>query len=212
MTTKSRINQAVRTVAEGARRAADTIKKEAKGAVRRRRIRRAVRQAGEAAAAAAGAAVAGVIVAEAVSTLRSARDAHKARGIGFEVMVHIGFEAAIERVTEALKREGFGVLTRIDAHETFQEKLNLTFRPYAILGACNPDLAFRALSARSEAGLLLPCTVTVEAVPTDGTLVRVADPIAMLRVGGMSRDPTLREIASDARERMVRVVQALSQG
>ena len=81
--------------------------------------------------------------------------------LAFEVQLHEPYFRAVEQVTAALKAEGFGVLTRIDVHTTLKEKLGQEFRPYTILGACNPQLAHRALSRRAEAGLLLPCNVTV---------------------------------------------------
>ena len=118
------------------------------------------------------------------------------------------FERAIETVTAALKAEGFGVLTRIDAHSTFKEKIGVEFRPYVILGACNPTLAHRAISHEAEAGLLLPCNVTVEAAGT-GSVVRIADPDTMLSIGGMDQDPTLRAVANEARVRLSRVAGAL---
>lgn len=129
---------------------------------------------------------------------------------------HIAFEArlatspdhAIERVTAALKAEGFGVLTRIDAHEVFQQKLGIQFRPYTILGACNPTLAHRALSQSAMVGLLLPCNVTVEAAG-DGTVVRIANPEAMLLAGGMEHDPAMAELMHDTRGRLERVAAAL---
>ena len=102
-----------------------------------------------------------------------------------EVKLAQPHDRAIETVTAALKSEGFGVLTRIDAHTTFREKLGVEFRPYSILGACNPPLAHRVLSHRAEAGLLLPCNVTVEAEGS-GSLVRIGDPDVMLSVGGMA--------------------------
>ena len=120
----------------------------------------------------------------------------------------IPYDRAIERLTAALKAEGFGVLTRIDVHATLKEKLDLDFRPYTILGACNPALAHRALSHSAEAGLLLPCNVTVEA-DGEGAIVRIADPDVVLSVGGMDEDPALHAVANEARVRLVRVAEAL---
>ena len=128
--------------------------------------------------------------------------------LAFEAKLDQPFDRAIETVTAALKAEGFGVLTRIDAHSTFKEKLGVEFRPYAILGACNPTLAHRAISHEAEAGLLLPCNVTVEAAGK-GSMVRIADPDTMLSIGGMDQDPTLRAVANEARVRLSRVAGAL---
>lgn len=128
--------------------------------------------------------------------------------LAFEAKLAQPHDRAIETVTAALKAEGFGVLTRIDAHTTFREKLGVEFRPYSILGACNPPLAHRVLSHRAEAGLLLPCNVTVEAEGS-GSLVRIGDPDVMLSVGGMDQDPTLRAVAAEVRERLARVADAL---
>jgi uncharacterized protein (DUF302 family) len=103
--------------------------------------------------------------------------------IGFEIAIQRPFDEALDLVVAALKVEGFGVLTRIDVHKTLKEKLNQDFRPYVILGACNPPLAHRALSTDAAVGLMLPCNVTVEATPENNTLVRIANPQAMLQVG-----------------------------
>jgi len=84
--------------------------------------------------------------------------------IGTTVRLNTDYESALERVIGALKAEGFGVLTEIDVKETFKKKLDVDFRPYKILGACNPPLAHRALSVAPEVGLLLPCNVTVSQV------------------------------------------------
>jgi uncharacterized protein (DUF302 family) len=100
--------------------------------------------------------------------------------MAFEVTVNAPFTEAVDRVIDALKAEGFGVLTRIDVHDTFKEKLDVDFRNYSILGACNPPLAHKALSNRPDAGLMLPCNVIVEEVE-NGTLVRIIDPAAMMQ-------------------------------
>jgi uncharacterized protein (DUF302 family) len=111
-------------------------------------------------------------------------------------------------VIDALKEEGFGVLTRIDVHDAFREKLGLEFRNYSILGACNPPLAYKALSARPDAGLMLPCNVIVEE-NEEGTLVRIVDPMAMMQAGGFEGDPVLKEVGGEAEIRLRRVAQAL---
>mgnify|MGYP000004657005 FL=1 len=129
--------------------------------------------------------------------------------MAFEVTLSQPFETAQERVIEALKQEGFGVLTRIDVHDTLKAKLGVDFREYAILGACNPPLAHKALSNRPDAGLMLPCNVIVEAVE-GGTLVRIVDPHAMMAAGGFEDDPALQEVGSEAAERLRRVADSLA--
>jgi uncharacterized protein (DUF302 family) len=131
------------------------------------------------------------------------------RQLSITVRLDAPYDEAIRRTTEALKAEGFGVLTRVDVRATLKEKLGVEFRPYAILGVCNPPLAHRALSHRAEAGLLLPCNVTVEAIAEGGSLVRIGDPHSFLAIGGLDRDPELREVAQEARRRLERVAAAL---
>jgi len=128
--------------------------------------------------------------------------------MAFEVELAVGYDEALKRVTEALAKEGFGVLTRVDVHEAFKQKIDVDFRPYSILGACNPRLAHKALSARPDAGLLLPCNVTVEA-HGQGALVRIVDPDEMMKAGGMDADATLAEVGREARERLARVAEAI---
>jgi len=128
--------------------------------------------------------------------------------MAFEVTVNKPYAEAVERVIDALKSEGFGVLTRIDVHDTFKEKLGVDFPNYSILGACNPPLAHKALSSRPDAGLMLPCNVIVEEVQ-NGTLVRIVDPAAMMQAGGLEGDPTMLEVGSEAGERLKRVAEVL---
>ncbi|MDH4043662.1 MAG: DUF302 domain-containing protein [Gemmatimonadota bacterium] len=130
--------------------------------------------------------------------------------IAFEVALAGDYDSALERVTAALKAEGFGILTRIDVHTTLKEKIDVEFRPYAILGACNPRLAHRALSHDAEVGLLLPCNVTVEVAPGGkGCIARIADPKMMMSAGRFGDDATLASVAQEARDRLARVAAAL---
>ena len=127
--------------------------------------------------------------------------------IGRTVRLSMDYEAALGRVTDALKAEGFGVLTEIDVQATLKKKLDVDFRPYKILGACNPPLAYRALQAAPEVGLLLPCNVTVQYVEDGVTDVSLIDPLAMMSV---VPHPALEAVAQDAAERLDRVAAALS--
>jgi uncharacterized protein (DUF302 family) len=101
--------------------------------------------------------------------------------IGIRTTLKISFEEAIQITVDALKIEGFGVLTQIDVKTTLKDKINVDFRPYVILGACNPTLAHRALSANPAVGLLLPCNITVQEAES-GVVVTAVDPIQMLGV------------------------------
>ena len=128
--------------------------------------------------------------------------------MAFEVLIGAPYDEALEKVIESLKEEGFGVLTRIDVHDTLKAKLGVDFRKYAILGACNPPLAHKALSARPDAGLMLPCNVIVEE-DGDRTLVRIVDPAAMMQAGGLAGDPAMEEVGGEAGARLKRVAEAL---
>lgn len=124
---------------------------------------------------------------------------------GMRVRLDLPVDQAIERVTEALKAEGFGVLTTIDMQRTLKEKIDADIEPYVILGACNPGLAHQALQAEQEIGLLLPCNVIVYA-EGQGSVVSALDPKAALGVVGTT---ALDEIADEARARLARALEAL---
>jgi uncharacterized protein (DUF302 family) len=130
--------------------------------------------------------------------------------LGFNIELPLSFEDAVPRVREALKQEGFGVLTEIDLRATFREKLDRDFRPYVILGACNPPLAFSAISANASVGLLLPCNVTVEWLAEGRSGVRLSDPEVLLGTVALQGAPELIAVARDARERMIRVAASLA--
>jgi uncharacterized protein (DUF302 family) len=128
---------------------------------------------------------------------------------GFGTSLDLPFDQAVERVTEALKAEGFGVLSTIDVRKTLNDKIGVAFEPYVILGACNPHLAHRALQAEHELGLLLPCNVIVH--EHDGrSAVSIVDPAQMLGVVGDNAE--LTAVAAEAGTRLRRVVSALESG
>jgi uncharacterized protein (DUF302 family) len=129
--------------------------------------------------------------------------------LGFEVTLEQPYAQAVDSVVNALKSEGFGVLTRIDVRATLQEKLGAEFRPYVILGACNPPLAHRALTADPKVGLMLPCNVTVEELPDGNSLARIVNPTAMMLVGDLGENPALQTVASEAYQKLERVTNAL---
>ena len=115
-------------------------------------------------------------------------------------------DEAIQRATEALKTEGFGVLTRIDVQATLKEKLGIEGRPYVILGACNPKLAHEALTAEPGVGLLLPCNVTVFERDGGGSVVQAIKPSAMFEV---VKNPALQSLVAEVDQRMRRVLERI---
>ncbi len=129
-----------------------------------------------------------------------------ATDIGIRTTLNLPYEQAIQKTTDALKAEGFGVLTQIDVQSTLKQKINADFRRYVILGACNPALAHRALSANLDVGLLLPCNVTVYE-EGDRSVVTAVDPVEML--GVLKGDTVAHEVAVEARTKLQRVIASL---
>ena len=126
---------------------------------------------------------------------------------GLGTTVPLDYERAVARTREALAAEGFGVLTEIDVAATLKKKLDVDFRPYVILGACNPPLAHRALLAERDIGLLLPCNVIVYADDVPGSsVVEALDPVEALAITG---NEDLRPFAEDVKGRLVRVLDAV---
>lgn len=126
-----------------------------------------------------------------------------ANNMGIRATLNLPYAQAVQKTTDGLKAEGFGVLTQIDMQTTLKQKLGVDFRRYLILGACNPPLAYRALSANLEVGLLLPCNVTVYE-EGDGSVVTAIDPVEML--GAFNKDSVAHEVAVEARTRLQRVI------
>jgi uncharacterized protein (DUF302 family) len=127
------------------------------------------------------------------------------KSYGFGVTVNVPYEEAIARIKEALKDEGFGVLTEIDVRRTLREKLGVEMAPLVILGACNPSLAHQALEQEPEVALLLPCNVVVRTVE-GGSRVEIADPQALLAVTG---NAALTGLAQEAKARLERAIAAI---
>ena len=125
---------------------------------------------------------------------------------GFGKMVDLGFQEAVDTVTEELGKEGFGVLTEIDVQATLKKKLGEDMRPYKILGACNPPLAHQAVSAVPEIGLLLPCNVLVRENDEGKVRVSFMDPGAVL---GLVDNPDVEPLAAEVKKRLERVLDAL---
>jgi len=129
-----------------------------------------------------------------------------ATDIGIRTTLNLPYEQAVQKTKDALKAEGFGVLTQIDVKATLKEKLDVDFRRYVILGACNPALAHRALSANMDVGLLLPCNVIVYE-EGDRSVVTAVDPVEML--GVLKGDLVAHEVAMEAEAKLQRVIASL---
>lgn len=120
--------------------------------------------------------------------------------------LNTNFENAIEQVKAALKEEGFGVLTEIDVHKTMKEKLDIDFRDYKILGACNPPLAYKALSAEDKIGTMLPCNVIVQKLDDDSIEVAAVDPFASMQA---VKNEELSGIATSVKNKLEKVIASL---
>ncbi len=129
--------------------------------------------------------------------------------VAFQISLTGTYDKVVDKVTNALKAEGFGVLTSIDVQDTLRKKLNLDFRRYTILGACNPALAHQALTIEPLVGLLLPCNVTVEEID-HGVLVSIINPEIMLGVQPLADNVNILAIATEARTRLERVADYLA--
>ena len=129
-------------------------------------------------------------------------------GYGMKVEVPLPYEQAVERTIEELAKDGFGILSEIDVKATLKKKLDVDFRPYIILGACNPPLAHKALSAEENIGLLLPCNVVVYAGDDAGkSVVAAIDPITQL---GITGNEAIGPVAKDVRSRLEKVLERIA--
>lgn len=121
-------------------------------------------------------------------------------------IVNLSYEQAIEKVTEELKKEGFGILTEIDVKATLKKKLDVDFKPYKILGACNPPFAYKSLLAEEQIGLMLPCNVIVYVDDENQTVVAAVDPIASMQA---VKNPELGEVAEVIKSKLQAVIDRL---
>ena len=124
----------------------------------------------------------------------------------FTKVVSYSYDEALERVAEALQKEGFGVLTEIDVKATMKKKLDVDFRPYKILGACNPPLAYKALQAEEQIGLMLPCNVIVFVNEAGETVVSAVDPMASMQA---VVNESLGEVAAAVEDKLKKVIETL---
>lgn len=124
----------------------------------------------------------------------------------FTKKLEMAFDAALERVTAALKNEGFGILTEIDVQKTLKDKLDVDFRAYRILGACNPPLAYRALQSEDKIGTMLPCNVVVQDVGGGFVEVSAVDPVASMSA---IENPALASVAEQVRAKLQSVIESL---
>ena len=130
-------------------------------------------------------------------------------GYGIAVSVRLPYDQAVERIRAELAKEGFGVLTEIDVRATLKKKIDAEFRPYLIIGACNPALAHKALTAEIDIGLMLPCNVIVYEADAPGeTVIAAMDPIPALDLAG---NTAIRPVAEEARLRLVRALEGTQQ-
>jgi uncharacterized protein (DUF302 family) len=129
----------------------------------------------------------------------------KVKEYAFSAVLDTTYEAAVQRVKEALKDEGFGVLTEIDVKATLKKKLDRDFRKYVILGACNPPFAYRAIQADLDVGLLLPCNVIVYETDDQRAYVAAINPISALQI---IENEELRRVAQEVSGNLERAIQA----
>ena len=124
----------------------------------------------------------------------------------FSKILGISFDEALVRVTEELKKEGFGILTEIDVKETMKKKMNVDFRKYKILGACNPPLAHKAIQTEDKIGTMLPCNVIVQEMSEGQIEVAAIDPVASMQA---VENPKLQDVADQVRVKLKRVIDSL---
>jgi len=124
----------------------------------------------------------------------------------FSKILGISFDEALVRVTEELKKEGFGILTEIDVKETMKKKMNVDFRKYKILGACNPPLAHKAMQTEDKIGTMLPCNVIVQEMSEGQIEVAAIDPVASMQA---VLNPKLQDVADQVRVKLKRVIDSL---
>ncbi len=124
----------------------------------------------------------------------------------FSAILPLGFDDAVRRTTDALKAEGFGIITEIDVKETLRKKLGVDFRHYTILGACNPTLAHQALQLEDKVGTMLPCNVVVQDIGGGKVEIAAVDPVASMT---SIDNPRLKQLAAEVREGLKRVVASL---
>ncbi len=124
----------------------------------------------------------------------------------FSKILNTSFDKALTKVADELKKQGFGILTEIDVKETLKKKLNVDFKKYKILGACNPPFAYKALQAEDKIGTMLPCNVIVQETPDGQVEVSAIDPVASMQA---VENPILKEISTEIQNKLKKVINSL---
>jgi uncharacterized protein (DUF302 family) len=124
----------------------------------------------------------------------------------FSKILDVTFEEAVDRITEELKKEGFGILTEVDVQATLKKKLDVDFRKYKILGACNPPLAYKALQNEDKIGLMLPCNIVVQELPNGKIETAAVDPVASMQ---SIKNPNLQDVAAQVQKKLKSVIKRL---
>ena len=129
--------------------------------------------------------------------------------VSYEVILEKTYSETLELVEKALKTEGFGILTQLDVQDLLKKKLDVDYRSFTILGACNPSIAFKAISGDPQVALMMPCKITVEAEPGGGSIIRFVNPAMMVGFAEEAGKPVVKEAASEVVIKIKKVIEVM---